>query len=184
MTMKTVVRVAVGSKNPAKIKATRNILSKIYVKIPLKIYSVKVDSRVSSQPMGNKTIRGAVNRAKEAILTGKADLGIGIEAGLFKFPYTLTGYVDIQWCAITDLQGRVTVGCNAGFEYPKSIIDRVLNEEKEIGEVMDEATGIKNLGEKFGAIGILSKRHLSRVQLTEQAILMAMIPRLNEKKYF
>jgi len=178
------VRVAVGSKNRVKIEAVRRIFSRIYGQDKVEVLGVEVDSRIPIQPLGDETIDGAVNRANEAIVKGDANLGVGIEAGLFKFPRTITGYVDIQWCAILDREGRLTVGCNSGFEYPPKVVSKVLGENREVGEVMDELTGIKDLGESVGAIGVLSKGLLDRVSLSEQAVLMAMIPRLNLDFYF
>lgn len=178
------MQVAVGSKNPVKIEAVKRIFSQIYGQDKVEVLGIEVDSRIPIQPVGDETIDGAVNRAKEAIVKGDADLGVGIEAGLFKFPGTITGYVDIQWCAIVDREGRLTVGCNSGFEYPPKVVSRVLGENREVGEVMDELTGVKDLGESVGAIGVLSKGLLDRVSLSEQAVLMAMIARLNLDLYF
>ena len=178
------MRIAVGSTNPVKIEAVRRIFSRIYSRDKVEVFGVQVDSGISIQPFGEETIEGAVNRAKEAIVKADADLGVGIEAGLLKFPRTMTGYVDIQWCAVVDREGRLTVGCNSGFEYPPKVVSKVLDENREVGEVMDELTGIKDLGENVGAIGVLSKGLLDRVSLSEQAVLMAMIPRLNLDFYF
>lgn len=176
------MKVAVGSLNPVKIEAVENVLSKLYEDV--EVFGVDVKSGIPDQPIGNKTIEGALNRAKNARQKTGADWGVGIEAGLFKVPYTQSGYVDIQWCVVVDREGRVTLGCNSGFEYPPQVIDAVFRDEKEIGEVMDELTGIKDLGKKIGAIGILTKGHLNRTEMTEQAVLMAFIPRMNEKLYF
>ncbi|MHC1585533.1 MAG: inosine/xanthosine triphosphatase [Candidatus Syntropharchaeia archaeon] len=176
------MKIAVGSKNPVKIKAVKNVLSKFYR--DLEVISVEVDSGVPDQPVGEETIKGAINRAKSALRLEKVDLGVGIEAGLFEVPGTITGYVDVQWCAIADNKGRITLGCGSGFEYPPEVLRRVFDEKKEIGEIMDEVTGIKDLGEKYGAIGILTKGVLDRTTMTEECVLMAMIPRVNEKFYF
>lgn len=178
------LRVAVGSRNPAKIEAVQKIFSKLYEDMPLEVNGVETPSGVPAQPFGEETIEGAVNRAKSALEKTNADIGVGVEAGLFKFPYTLTGYLDIQWCAIIDREGRLTVGCNSGFEQPPEVIEHVLKEKREIGEVMEKLTGINRLGNGVGAVGVLSKGKLTRKELTEQAVLMAMIPRLNEKIYF
>ncbi|MDV3104624.1 hypothetical protein RBI02_08775 [Thermococcus waiotapuensis] len=37
-----------------------------------------------------------MNRAKQALEKGKADIGVGIEAGVYPAPNSLTGYFDIQ----------------------------------------------------------------------------------------
>jgi len=175
--------VAVGSTNPVKVNAVENVFEKVCGR-RVRVVSVRVSSGVPRQPMGVQAIDGAVNRAREALNTPNVELGVGIEAGYFPFPHTISGYLDIQWCAVVDQTGRITVGCNAGFEPPPRVVKKVLMEKKEMGEVMEEITGIRNIGETIGAIGWLTKGLLNRTQLTEQAVLMALIPRINEKEYF
>ncbi|MEM2924834.1 MAG: inosine/xanthosine triphosphatase [Methanocellales archaeon] len=174
------MKVAAGTVNPVKIQAIKNVFSKIFRDV--EVIPVPVDSKVGSEPFNSEVIKGAIERAKQAY-ESRVDLAIGIEAGLFRNPYTISGYLDIQYCAIYDGE-RITIGCGAGFEYPKKVIERVLREKKEIGTVMEELTGIKDIGETIGSIGYLSKGILNRITLTEQAILMALIPRLNNKIYF
>ncbi|MGB9845044.1 inosine/xanthosine triphosphatase [Methanothermobacter tenebrarum] len=173
------MKVKVGSQNPVKIKATKNVLEKIYTKV--QVEGVKVDPGVPSQPIGlEQTIKGAINRARRAYQD--CDLSIGIESGLLEAPYTLTGYIDLQWCATYNGK-TITLGVSAGFEYPPKVIKEVLEGGKEVGDIMDKITGIQNLGEKTGAIYHLTKGLLDRTENTEQCILMAMIPRLNPKLY-
>ena len=49
---------------------------------------------------------------------------------------------------------------------------------------MDKVTGVTNLGQKTGAVSHLSKGMLNRTENTEQCVLTAMIPRMNEGIYF
>lgn len=174
------MNVVVGSKNPVKLNATKNILEKIYGKI--NIESVDADSQVPHQPFGkDETIQGAINRAKNAYLDD-FDLSIGIESGLMETPNSITGYIDLQWCAIFDGE-KITLGVSAGFEYPPDVIEEVLK-GVEVGDVMDKVTGVDKLGQKTGAVSYLSKGILDRTKNTEQCILTAMIPRMNEEIYF
>ncbi len=59
---------------------------------------------------------------------GGADLGVGIEAGIYEFLGTLTGYLDVQVCAIASPNGLVILGHGPGFEYPPLLIRRILDE--------------------------------------------------------
>lgn len=174
------MKVVVGSKNPVKIDATKTILEKIYDNI--EVLSVDIDSEVPDQPFGlDETIRGAINRAKNAFST-EFDLSVGIESGLMNTPHSLTGYIDLQWCAIFDGK-RVTIGVSSGFEYPPDVVKEVLN-GVEVGDVMDRITGVEDLGQKKGAVSHLSHDLLNRKQNTEQCVLTAMIPRMNPDIYF
>jgi inosine/xanthosine triphosphatase len=174
------MKVVVGSTNPVKLKATRNVLKKIYPQMG--VQAKHVDSGVPDQPIGLEvTIQGAINRAKNAF-TDKFDLSVGIESGLLEVPHSITGYLDLQWCAIYDGE-KTTLGVSAGFEYPPMVIEQVL-EGVEVGNVMDQVTGVDNLGQKTGAVSHLSRGLLDRTENTEQCVLMAMIPRMNERVYF
>lgn len=172
------MRVAVGSTNPVKVRAVEEVLRTFYP--GAEVFGVDVSSEVGAQPIGmQETVLGAVNRAREALRHG--ELGVGIEAGLLEVPFTLTGYMDVQFCAISDGE-VITLGAGSGFEYPPSVIRQVLR-GREVGKVMEELSGIAEIGRKGGAIGFLSKGKLSRKELTKQAVLMAMLPRINRELY-
>jgi inosine/xanthosine triphosphatase len=174
------MKVVVGSKNPVKLNATRNVLERIYPNI--EVSSVDIDSEVPDQPFGlDQTIEGAINRAKNAYSV-EFDLSVGIESGLMETPNSLTGFIDLQWCAIYD-GDKTTIGVSSGFEYPPEVVKEVLK-GVEVGDVMDRVTGVEDLGQKKGAVSILSHDMLNRTENTEQCVLTAMIPRMNAKMYF
>jgi len=174
------MKVIVGSKNPVKLQATRNVLKRIYPQMG--VQAKNVDSGVPDQPIGLEvTIQGAINRAKNAF-SKEFDLAVGIESGLLEVPHSITGYLDLQWCAIYDGE-KTTLGVSAGFEYPPMVIEQVLD-GVEVGDVMDQVTGVDRLGQKTGAVSHLSRGLLDRTGNTEQCVLMAMIPRMNDDLYF
>nr|MDO8082222.1 inosine/xanthosine triphosphatase [Candidatus Freyarchaeota archaeon] len=176
--------IAVGSENPVKISAVKNVMQKLLGNV--KIYGVKVSSGTPPQPIGlSQTLEGALNRAEKALLkVTNADLGVGIEAGIVDVVLSdETRYLDFQYCVIVDKEGRKTFGAGPGFEYPPIVTQKVTEENLEVGEVMEKITGIKNLGEKMGAIGYLSHGLMDRTKLTEFSVLMAMLPRINTKLY-
>lgn len=173
------IKVTVGTHNPLKVRATRNVLEQIYSTVDVE--GIEVDSGVGDQPIGlDETIQGAVNRARNAFID--TNLSVGIESGLLETPHSITGYLDLQWCAIYDGE-RNTLGVSAGFEYPPAVVEEVLK-GKEVGHVMDQVTGVEKLGQKTGAVSYLSRGLLDRTGNTEQCVLMAMIPRMNEGVYF
>jgi inosine/xanthosine triphosphatase len=175
--------VAVGSSNPVKVKAVERAFAQFY---KVTVLMVNVPSEVPPQPVGlDMTIKGAISRARNAITASKeAEFGVGLEAGLLHVPSTLSGYMDQQFAAIVDRNGRVTLGGGPSFEYPSAIVSRVLGEGIEVGTAMDQLTGVEELGQKQGAIGYFSKGRLDRTSLTEQAVLMALLPRVNQGLYF
>jgi len=174
------LKVAVGSKNPAKIKGVEKAFSKFFKDV--EVEGVEVNSGVSNQPFDTETIRGAINRAVNAYKCRKCDFGVGVEAGLFRCNFAYTGYLDIQVAAVYD-GDRVCIGYGPGFEYPEKVLRAVLG-GSEVGKVMETVTGIEGLGKKQGAIGYLSKNAITRAELTEIAVVMALIPFVNRKLYF
>ena len=162
--------IAVGSLNPVKVEAVREVMERIYgdaIIIPM-----DVPSGVPEQPFGDETYRGALNRAKAAL--GDCDLSVGIEAGVFELYGEL---IDIQHCVVLDRDGRVTVGMGSGFAYPPEVAGMVRS-GMTVGRAMDALHGRESVGHSEGAIGILSRGLLDRKGLTQQAVLAAMVPRL------
>jgi len=171
------MKVSMGSLNPTKIEGARRALLRLYTDV--EIVPLQVRSKVPPQPFGRETIRGALSRAKSAF-SQDVDLSIGIEAGLFECGGA-GGYLDFQVAAVFDGVHH-TVGFGPGFAYPPSVIDEVL-EGREVGAVMESISGIKGLGEKGGAVHFLSRGAISRVELSEMAVLMALIPRIRGELY-
>ncbi len=175
----TKVRVVVGSGNPVKVEGVRQAFLQYFDEVD--VFSREVDSGVGNQPFNSESIRGAINRALKSY-SEEFDFSVGVEAGLFSFKRTITGFIDFQVAAIYN-GSRVTIGFGPGFEYPPFVIEEVLK-GREIGDVMDEFTGIENLGEKTGAIHFLTKGKISRIDLTRLSVTAALIPWINFEYYF
>jgi len=170
--------IAIGSTNPCKIAAVKNVFSKIWPKAKFK--ALKVDSTVGSQPMGEeKIIKGAVNRAKKAIAQTGADFGVGIEGGVRKIKNSL---FTTAWCAIVNQEGKISLGGGLIMLLPKRVSEKILAGE-ELGEVMDEITGIKGVKKKMGAVGILTKNLIDRTKAYETIVSYALVKFLNPKIY-
>lgn len=163
----------VGSTNPVKIKAVTNVCGRLFKNPRVKGLNVKSEK----QPYEDATIRGALKRAKQAIRS--SDFGVGIEAGLF-WSRKLRKYFDVQYCAIVDSTGFITLGHGPGFSYPDQIAE-LLENGYSVSEAVKELYGIKNIGKGKGAVGLLSKDLIDRTRLTEQAVIMALIPRISQR---
>jgi inosine/xanthosine triphosphatase len=170
------MRVFVGSANPVKINATRAVMEKIFEDV--EVEDRHVDPAVPKEPWEGEVLKGAVNRARKALQEG--DLGVGIEAGIYRFD---DGLYDIQVCAIIDKRGVITHGQGMGFRYPPPIEDLLLK-DMSVSEACEVLFKEKGEGRRGGAVGILSNGLMKRQQLTEQAVLAAMIPRIRKDIYF
>jgi len=171
------ITVHVGSKNPVKVAAVRTVLRGVYSQV--RFTAVAVESSVPQQPMEKDTLVGAIHRARQAL--GKADFGVGIEAGLFWNEAT-SQWLDVQWCAVVDKTGRITLGHGPGFAYPPAVANDV-QLGRTVEEAMEKLTGVEGIGEREGAIGYLTKGKLDRTRLTEMAVMAAMVPRIRKELY-
>lgn len=181
-----VLKVAIGSKNPSKMEGVRRAFEKMFNDKKVEILGYSVTTTVHPQPVGlNKTIRGAIERALKAKKKAgeNKDFYVGIEAGLIKIPGTISGYMDFQVAAVIDLKDKLTLGFGPGFEFPTEAVKFAIEGKGEVEIVMEKISGIEKIGEKIGAIGFLTKELIDRAMLTEIAVIMALIPRINEKHY-
>jgi len=172
------MRVVVGSENPTKVEGVRLAFEQFFDDV--EVVPKSVDSGVPPQPFNYDVIRGAMNRAIRAF-EEDCDFSVGVEAGLFEIENTLTGFMDFQVAVIYD-GTRYTIGFGPGFEFPRKVVKEALR-GREVGKVMEELTGIREIGRRFGAIHYLTKGAVSRIELTRLAVTMALIPWINEDLY-
>lgn len=174
------IRVAVGSDNPVKVEAVGVAARRLFGEADVRGFAV--ESGVPAQPFDAQTWEGARTRARLAAQRWpEADYGVGVEAGLVETP-PAGGPMDVQACVVVDRAGRFTYGHGPGFAYPGHLVGRLRTGET-VGDVMREVSGIEGIGQKEGAVGFLSRGHVTRVQLTEPAVLMAFLPRLRPELY-
>jgi inosine/xanthosine triphosphatase len=181
--MVRMMKVVVGSTNPVKVDAVRNVFRRIYGP-ETDVTCMKVESTVPAQPMAAETITGAVMRASNVFDAVKCDMAVGIEGGVFPQGVKVRGhrlYLNVQYCAIFD-GDSLTIGSGGGFQTPYDAILPVLDGE-EFGKVMDRITGVDDIGKKEGGIGYLTNGKLTRTQLTEQCVMSALVPRMKPELY-
>lgn len=181
------MKIIVGSKNPVKINAVKECISDYYFLKEANVSGVEADSLVGNQPKTLElTIKGAMNRAKTAFEHG-ANLGIGIEAGLFKVPYTKTEYMNAEVCAIYDGK-EFHLGMSSAFEYPRKVTETAIKENIEISDAAKKCgftskTGAEKLGQGEGMIGLLTKGRLNRTTYGMECVRMALIHLENSEHY-
>jgi inosine/xanthosine triphosphatase len=176
--------VRVGSVNEPKLAAVRSALG-AYAP-DAKIEGVAVASGVPEQPVGfDEVIRGARNRAANAVSGSPCDLGIGIEDGLVPLP---TGdseneivHLNIGCVAITDGE-RTSIGFSSAFGYPPVCSIPAVRDREPIGAVFDrlwEARGgelsAKPSALSIGNIGRLSEGVLPRAEYARHGVLCALV---------
>lgn len=172
------MRIAVGTDNPIKYQAVRNVLRKVFPKA--KFIALKVNTRMPRQPKGDRqTRRGASNRAHAARLATGADWGVGIEAGVIETEY---GMMTCAWCAIEDRKGRRSIGGSTNMLLPDRVAARI-RAGGELGPAMDEFARIKNVKRKMGAIGIMTRGLTDRRRSYQLIVKLAVAKFLWRSKY-
>ena len=172
------MRIAVGSKNPAKITAVQSIIEKVWP--GAEILSASVPSGVSEMPVGDEVIlKGARNRALIAREKLDADFGIGLEGGVHPDPI---GLLLMGWVVIVDRNGREGIGGTARLPLPEEIAKQILN-GRELGPLMDEILGVENIKQKGGAVGALTANLIVRGEAFATAVAYALAPFVSAEFY-
>jgi inosine/xanthosine triphosphatase len=152
---KTLKIVAIGTTNQAKIAAVKAIFSsEQYALVP-----TNVPSNVSAQPLSDhETRQGAINRAKHALQKENADIGIGLEGGVMEIDGELWL---CNWGALADRDGTVITAGGARILLPFEVAEGI-RKGRELGDVMAEYTGKRNIRHKEGAIGVFTNGYVDR----------------------
>ncbi|WP_062354905.1 DUF84 family protein [Bacillus kwashiorkori] len=152
------MRIAVGTTNPAKLQAIKNVFSEQYTTIT---YG-KVPSNVREQPFSDEeTIQGAINRAKNALDQLSGDIGIGLEGGVTETPF---GLFLCNWGAIFVPDAPPIIAGGARIPLPEKISDRLRHGE-ELGPIMDDFCHRENIRSHEGAVGIFTNGIIKRDQM-------------------
>lgn len=152
------MKIAIGSKNPAKITAVEEAFKDHH----FDIMAVDAASGVSEQPMSDEeTIKGALNRAIEAAEKAGASIGIGLEGGVQQTPH---GLLLCNWGALTAKGRKPIIAGGARLLLPEEVAEKVLA-GNELGPVMDEYAKKQNVRKNEGAVGIFTNGQVNRSEM-------------------
>lgn len=170
---------AVGSQNPAKIRAVGYAVRQFWPDAT--VFGVEVSSGVKGQPMTDQeTKSGASIRAVEALKEARsADFGIGLESGI---ELKRDGLWTFGWVAIVDHKGKMGLAKTIEFRLPPGLA-RPIKSNMEQGRADSQFFKRDNRGEKGGTIGFLTKGKVKRAEAFSQAVILALTPFLNPQYY-
>lgn len=123
------MKIAVGTKNPNKVKTVIKVVQTT-LKLSadkIEIESVDVSSGVPEAPHDRETFDGAVNRARGVMEVLTADLYIGIESGLVERYGT---YFEEAWTVVIAQNGDQRIGYSSGLMLPPIVVERMRAGEK------------------------------------------------------
>jgi inosine/xanthosine triphosphatase len=161
--------IAVGSTNPVKIAAVRNVVQRIWPAATVR--GVEVAPGVSIQPLTDEeAIAGATNRAHAALAAATADLGVGVEGNTVD---TANGMFTTAWVVVVAQDGVSSLGSSGRLLLPPAIA-QAIRHGAELGPLMDQVAGEVNTKQRQGAVGILTHGLLTREQALETAVTYAL----------
>jgi inosine/xanthosine triphosphatase len=165
-----VVRIAVGSTNPVKKQAAQVVLGALF---DADFIFLAVESGVRAQPWGDlETRTGAINRARAALRSAGADLGVGFEGGVVE---NEQGLFTCAWAAVVDAEGTLGLGGNTMVQLPERVAG-ILRQGGELGPAMDELLSTQNVKHREGAIGVLTDGLVNRQASFEFMLRLALAP--------
>ncbi len=165
--------IVVASHNPVKLQATLSGFVKMFPDGEFQVQAVSVPSGVPDQPTSDEeTLRGAHNRTDNAARAyGVGDYWVGIEGGIQEM---LGEMLAFAWVVIRsgDRIGKSRTGT---FVLPPGVAD-LIRQGYELGDADDKIFGKNNSKQEKGAVGLLTGNVIDRMQLYEQAVVLALIP--------
>lgn len=165
------MQITIGSTNPVKCRASEVALRMVYPSA--NFTGLDVPSGVAAQPWGDaETRRGAHNRAQAALAASRADIAVGLEAGVHETEF---GLMTCAWVVLLGRDGRVGVGGNSCILLPQPVADAVRAGD-ELGPAMDRLVNQHNTKHANGAIGILTRDLETRQSAYEMILRLALAP--------
>jgi inosine/xanthosine triphosphatase len=190
--MKT-LRIAVGSVRTAKLLAVRAACARVGTVRPAwqnaEVVAREVATDAPAMPLTDyQLMRGARARSeavRETLLAEgeTADLFVGLEGGFNCVTLDGRRLTFLQgWAYATDGR-RGHFGVSPSVGVPPEIVRRVVTGRRELGEVIDEVAGERDVRSRQGAWGVISKELLTRAQSFELALIAAFAPFYNEELF-
>jgi inosine/xanthosine triphosphatase len=164
-------KIAIGTKNPAKIKAVEIGFTTIWPNETFEFMGLEVESGVPAQPMSDaESIQGARNRARKAQEELGADYGVGLEGGLQEIAGL---WFDCGWCVIVNEASEEGIASSAKIPVPEKMMQHI-REGEELGQVLQRFTDIENIKQKEGHFGIMTDNAITRTDGYVHGVILAL----------
>jgi inosine/xanthosine triphosphatase len=185
--------IALGSDRAAKIMAVRASIARVaeidaaWAKAKVVARSVKTSA--PAMPLTDwELMQGARERALAVreILVGQkleTDLYVGLEGGFHSISVEGEWHTFLRgWAFVTDGE-RGCFGATPSISVPESIRKNVIEGKRELGLVIDEVAGTRDVRSRQGAWGVLSRDLITRSLSFELALIAAFAPFYNAELY-
>lgn len=172
------MKVLIATKNEGKIEGAKRALLQYFSDI--EIEGIPVASGVSEQPVNEEIYIGAKNRVKNLKAYAKdhkieADLYLSSESGIYN---TLGRWLITNLAVIEDNRDFESYGTSASFPVPEKLVKPII--DTDLSQVMNQIfLPDDERHNKGGAIQLLTHNKISRLDLTQQAFIMALTKYIN-----
>ena len=186
-------RIALGSDRAAKIMAVRAAVARVAeidsAWLDVNVVARKVQTDAPAMPLNDcQLMSGARQRALavQEVLIGQkleADLYVGLEGGFHSIQLEGEWHTFLRgWAFVTDGE-RGSFGMSPSIAVPEAIVESVVKGKRELGEVIDEVAGMRDVRSRQGAWGVLSRDLLTRSMSFEAALIAAFAPFYNREMF-
>ena len=190
MAVKTI---ALGSDRAAKIMAVRASVVRVAAVDPdwanANVVARRVETSVPSMPLTDwQLMQGARERAlaaRDALRSRRleADIYVGLEGGFHSVSIEGEWHTFLRGWAYATNGERGAFGAAPSISVPADIVKSVVEGRRELGLVIDEMTGGRDIRSKQGAWGVLSRDLVTRSMSFELALIAAFAPFYNPRLY-
>jgi inosine/xanthosine triphosphatase len=189
----TVKTIALGSDRAAKIMAVRASVARIAAVdsgwANVNVVARRVTTTVPAMPLTDwQLMQGARERAlavKDSLKSRRleADIYVGLEGGFHSISIESEWHTFLRGWAYATNGEQGAFGAAPSISVPPDIVTSVVEGRRELGAVIDEITGGRDLRSKQGAWGVLSRDLVTRSMSFELALIAAFAPFYNSKLY-
>lgn len=172
------MKLLIGTRNPGKIQGAKEAFKNYFNEFDIE--GISVSSDVSEEPVNNEIYEGARNRVDNLIKYAKdnnlaADYFLGVESGITNL---LGKWVIINIAVIKNKFGYESWGTSPAFPVPNKYVNEIINTD--LGKVMDNIFKENDLRSGKGGISFLTNDVISRIDMTKEAFVMALIQHIND----
>jgi len=185
--------IALGSDRAAKIMAVRASVARVAAIDPdwtnANVVARRVETSAPAMPLTDwQLMEGARERAlavRDSLHSRRleADIYVGLEGGFHSISISGEWHTFLRgWAYATDGE-RSAFGAAPSISVPPDIVKSVVQGRRELGMVIDEVAGGRDIRSKQGAWGVLSRDLVTRSLSFELALIAAFAPFYNPKFY-
>src|SRR5947209_10537431 len=185
--------IALGSARAAKIMALRWACARIGERDArwqhAELVARTVETDAPRMPLNDtQLMRGAFERAsavRELLRSegARADFYVGLEGGFHSITFDGARHTFLHGWAYASDGARGYFGHAPAVTVPAAIVARVEGTGRELGEVIDEVAGERDVRSRQGAWGVLTRGLLTRSMSFETALVAAFAPFYNGRLY-